>query len=112
MWGEQNVGSTIIELGKKMLNLDTAPDSSGSMVTVQEAAALAAANIGGAPPPPKKKKNHTKKPKVKETKFKGEKDHLTTTDGQNEELKALETYMLKLSQKGTGDITVNPLNFL
>lgn len=99
MWNEQTVGNTIVELGKKMLNSDTAPDSTGSVASVQEAAALAAANIDGAPPPPKKKKGLNKKQKLKEAKLKGEKEFVTV-DGQNEELKALETYIMKLSQKG------------
>ena len=104
MWNEQGVAGAIVELGKKMLNLDTAPDNSVAMASMQAAAAMATSNHGGAPPTKKttKKREVTKKTKGgKGGLGKGlEKDQGSTNDGQNEELKALEAYILKLSQQG------------
>jgi len=106
MWNEQGVAGAIIELGKKMLNLETAPDSAGTMTTMQAAAAMATATLGGPPPSKniKKKPGPTKKPKVGGGKGglgKLEKEAAAfTADSQNEELKALEAYILKLSQQG------------
>ncbi|CAH3193048.1 unnamed protein product, partial [Porites evermanni] len=105
MWNEQGVAGAIIELGKKMLNLETAPDSAGTMTTMQAAAAMATATLGGPPPTKttKKKPGPTKKPKVSGGKGglgKLEKEAAAfSADAQNEELKALEAYILKLSQQ-------------
>ena len=105
MWNEQGVAGAIIELGKKMLNIETAPDSAGTMTTMQAAAAMATATLGGPPPSKttKKKPGATKKPKGGGGKGLGklEKEAAAfTADAQNEELKALEAYILKLSQQG------------
>lgn len=105
MWNEQGVAGAIIELGKKMLNIETAPDSAGTMTTMQAAAAMATATLGGPPPSKttKKKTGATKKPKGGGGKGLGklEKEAAAfTADAQNEELKALEAYILKLSQQG------------
>ena len=106
MWNEQGVAGAIIELGKKMLNLETAPDSAGTMTTMQAAAAMATATLGGPPPTKttKKKPGPTKKPNVSGGKGglgKLEKEAAAfSADAQNEELKALEAYILKLSQQG------------
>ena len=104
MWNEQGVAGAIIELGKKMLNLETAPDSAGTMTTMQAAAAMATATLGGPPTNKSTKKKPTKKPKVGGGKGglgKLEKEAAAfTADAQNEELKALEAYILKLSQQG------------
>lgn len=106
MWNEQGVAGAIIELGKKMLNLETAPDSAGTMTTMQAAAAMATATLGGPPPSKntKKKPGASKKPKGGGGKGglgKLEKEAAAfTADAQNEELKALEAYILKLSQQG------------
>ncbi|XP_027049490.1 cilia- and flagella-associated protein 54-like [Pocillopora damicornis] len=104
MWNEQGVAGAIIELGKKMLNIETAPDSAGTMTTMQAAAAMATATLGGPPPSKttKKKPGATKKPKGGGGKGLGklEKEAAAfTADAQNEELKALEAYILKLSQQ-------------
>lgn len=106
MWNEQGVAGAIIELGKKMLNLETAPDSAGTMTTMQAAAAMATATLGGPSPSKniKKKPGASKKPKGGGGKGglgKLEKEAAAfTADAQNEELKALEAYILKLSQQG------------
>ena len=106
MWNEQGVAGAIIELGKKMLNLDTAPDSAGTMTTMQAATAMATATLGGALPnkATKKKTGAAKKPKIAGAKAglgKLEKEAAAfTAVAQNEELKALEAYILKLSQQG------------
>lgn len=113
MWNEQGVAGAIIELGKKMLNLETAPDSACTMTTMQAAAAMATATLGGPPPckNTKKKPGATKKPKVGGGKGglgKLEKEAAAiTADAQNEELKALEAYILKLSQQGERIVKVN-----
>ena len=106
MWNEQGVAGAIIEIGKKMLNLETAPDSAGTMTTMQAAAAMATATLGGTSPSKntKKKPGASKKPKGGGGKGglgKLEKEAAAfTADAQNEELKALEAYILKLSQQG------------
>ena len=108
MWNEQGVAGAIIELGKKMLNLETAPDSAGTMTTMQlqAAAAMATATLGGPAPSKntKKKPGASKKPKGGGGKGglgKLEKEAAAfTADAQNEELKALEAYILKLSHQG------------
>lgn len=105
MWNEQGVAAAIIELGKKMLSLETAPDSAGTMTTMQAATAMATVTLGGPLPSKstKKKPGATKKPKVGGGKGLGklEKEAAAfTADAQNEELKALEAYILKLSQQG------------
>ncbi|PFX16137.1 Uncharacterized protein C12orf55-like [Stylophora pistillata] len=104
MWNEQGVAAAIIELGKKMLSLETAPDSAGTMTTMQAATAMATVTLGGPLPSKstKKKPGATKKPKVGGGKGLGklEKEAAAfTADAQNEELKALEAYILKLSQQ-------------
>ena len=106
MWNEQGVAGAIIELGKKMLNLETAPDSAGTMTTMQAAAAMATATLGGPPPTKNTKKKPGASKKAKGGGGKGglgklEKEAAAfTADAQNEELKALEAYILKLSQQG------------
>ena len=106
MWNEQGVAGAIIEIGKKMLNLETAPDSAGTMTTMQAAAAMATATLGGTSPSKntKKKPGASKKPKGGGGKGglgKLEKEAAAfTADAQHEELKALEAYILKLSQQG------------
>lgn len=106
MWNEQGVAGAIIEIGKKMLNLETAPDSAGTMTTMQAAAAMATATLGGPPPNKNTKKKPGASKKLKGGGSKGglgklEKEAAAfTTDAHNEELKALEAYILKLSQQG------------
>ena len=89
-----------------MLNLETAPDSACTMTTMQAVTAMATVTFGGQTPVKsiKKKPGPTKKPK-----FGGGKGGLGklekevaayNADSQNEELKALEAYILKLSQYG------------
>ncbi|KXJ06117.1 Cilia- and flagella-associated protein 54, partial [Exaiptasia diaphana] len=46
-WEEKGLCGAIVELGKKMLNLETAPDSAGTMASMHQAAAIATANMVG-----------------------------------------------------------------
>ncbi|XP_032221437.2 cilia- and flagella-associated protein 54 isoform X1 [Nematostella vectensis] len=96
-WGEPGISGAIIELGKKMLNLDTAPDSAGTMTTMQAAAAMATANMVGGPPG--KKKPVVKKPKPPRGKAVDKDTQQAPGDVNLEEMKALEAYIMKLSQK-------------
>ncbi|XP_068690571.1 cilia- and flagella-associated protein 54-like isoform X2 [Montipora foliosa] len=106
LWNKQGVAGAILEIGKKMLNLDTAPDSAGTMTTMQAVTAMATVNLGGltVSRSTKKKPGPTKKPKIVGGKGglgKLEKEVAAyNADAQNEELKALEAYILKLSQQG------------
>ncbi|XP_068714673.1 cilia- and flagella-associated protein 54-like isoform X3 [Montipora foliosa] len=105
LWNEQGVAGAILEIGKKMLNLDTAPDSAGTMTTMQAVTAMATVNLGGltVSRSTKKKPGPTKKPKIVGGKGglgKLEKEVAAyNADAQNEELKALEAYISKLSQQ-------------
>ena len=113
LWNEQGVAGAILEIGKKMLNLDTAPDSAGTMTTMQAVTAMATVNLGGltVSRSTKKKPGPTKKPKIVGGKGglgKLEKEVAAyNADAQNEELKALEAYILKLSQQGERHDTAN-----
>lgn len=106
MWNEQGIVGAILELGKKMLNLETAPDSAGTMTTMQAATLMATVTLGGVAPnrSTKKKPVLTKKPKIGGGKGglgRLEKEAAAfNADAQNEELKALEACLLKLSQQG------------
>ena len=104
MWNEHGVAGAIIELGKKMLNLDTAPDNAVTMASLHLAAAMATSIQGGVPPTKKttKKRDVAKKSKGgKGGAGKGvEKEQGLSSCSQSEELKALEAYILKLSQQG------------
>ena len=106
LWNEQGVAGAILEIGKKMLNLDTAPDSAGTMTTMQAVTAMATVNLGGltVSRSTKKKPGPTKKPKIVGGKGglgRLEKEVAAyNADAQNEELKALEAYISKLSQQG------------
>ena len=110
LWNEQGVAGAILEICKKMLNLDTAPDSAGTM---QAVTAMATVNLGGltVSRSTKKKAGPTKKPKIVGGKGglrKLEKEVAAyNADAQNEELKALEAYILKLSQQGERHDTAN-----
>lgn len=115
-WGEKALSGAIVELGKKMLHLKTAPDSANTMTSLHAAAAIATANTAGQAPSKTKKKQL--KPKVKGAKVKSlDKELMSSHEGQNEELKSLEAYITKLSQKGgfvnySGSVRVSLLGFL
>lgn len=106
MWNEQGIAGAILELGKKMLNLETAPDSAGTMTTMQAATLMATVTLGGVAPSRSTKKKPVLTKKLKTGGGKGglgrlEKEAAAfNADAQNEELKALEACLLKLSQQG------------
>ncbi|XP_074609756.1 cilia- and flagella-associated protein 54-like isoform X1 [Acropora palmata] len=105
IWNEQGVAGAILELGKKMLNLETAPDSAGTMTTMQAATLMATVTFGGVAPSRSTKKKPVLTKKLKTGGGKGglgrlEKEAAAfNADAQNEELKALEACLLKLSQQ-------------